>query len=381
MGSFTDWQPVALEPLGDGWWGRLFGIQPGLQELNIRIQRRRLEGPRGPPLSSGGIRRRRSGRGKRGRRRVRAAGTAVLAAAALALAACSGPEPAGQNTVQDVALNREFRLRLGETARVSGLLVTFTDVPQDSRCPLGVLCIWAGNGTVGAHRADRPAHPPGLSARAQHDRRLEHRLGPGASTHPGRTRPGPYPGWNPEGVVSGRAQGDPYPSAASGLRAIAERLAVSERRPGRPPFYVEILRSSWPRFPARPLCVWHHSHLPTPRCIVRVQDRSAHRRLLADNAVTPVLAGDPARPRRGGSYAIKNDRSTAAHRRSQAAPGRRTESRRGRGCGRGGRLRRRPTREATIPAGTRLMAALDQTVSTEHTDVGQDIELRTTDSA
>ena len=49
-----------------------------------------------------------------------------------------------------VALDREFKLRLGQSAQVRGenLKVEFVAVPEDSRCPTGVDCIWEGNGKI-----------------------------------------------------------------------------------------------------------------------------------------------------------------------------------------------------------------------------------------
>ncbi len=43
-----------------------------------------------------------------------------------------------------------FRLRIGESARVEGLslAVTFRAVLEDTRCPIDVHCIVAGNGRV-----------------------------------------------------------------------------------------------------------------------------------------------------------------------------------------------------------------------------------------
>jgi hypothetical protein len=47
-------------------------------------------------------------------------------------------------------LDREFDLKLGKKAVVGeeGLFITFIDVLEDSRCPLGYYCFWAGNGAV-----------------------------------------------------------------------------------------------------------------------------------------------------------------------------------------------------------------------------------------
>lgn len=49
-----------------------------------------------------------------------------------------------------VSLDTPFELRAGQTAVVSGeaLSVTFESVPEDSRCPTGVQCVWAGNAVV-----------------------------------------------------------------------------------------------------------------------------------------------------------------------------------------------------------------------------------------
>lgn len=51
---------------------------------------------------------------------------------------------------KDVALSKEFKLKVGEVARVSGagIKVSLNGVVEDSRCPTGVQCIWAGNGKV-----------------------------------------------------------------------------------------------------------------------------------------------------------------------------------------------------------------------------------------
>ena len=47
-------------------------------------------------------------------------------------------------------LDREFEIKVGETISIrnEGLKITFTNVAEDSRCPQGVTCIWAGNGKV-----------------------------------------------------------------------------------------------------------------------------------------------------------------------------------------------------------------------------------------
>ena len=49
-----------------------------------------------------------------------------------------------------ITLGQPFELALGATARVpdSPHSVTFEAVPQDSRCPAGAMCVWAGEATV-----------------------------------------------------------------------------------------------------------------------------------------------------------------------------------------------------------------------------------------
>ena len=50
----------------------------------------------------------------------------------------------------EVALNEEFELRLGQSVRVAGrsTVLTFERVREDSRCPVDVTCVWAGNAVV-----------------------------------------------------------------------------------------------------------------------------------------------------------------------------------------------------------------------------------------
>lgn len=48
------------------------------------------------------------------------------------------------------ALGQEFTLKVGQqvTIEETGLHISFTAVTEDSRCPKGVDCIWAGNGKI-----------------------------------------------------------------------------------------------------------------------------------------------------------------------------------------------------------------------------------------
>ena len=49
-----------------------------------------------------------------------------------------------------VLINKEFSLGIGQTASIEGekLVIKFRAVLEDSRCPVNVLCVWAGNGKV-----------------------------------------------------------------------------------------------------------------------------------------------------------------------------------------------------------------------------------------
>ena len=50
----------------------------------------------------------------------------------------------------DAPLEKDFELRPGQTITITGTgsRVTFEAVVEDSRCPAGVQCIWAGNARV-----------------------------------------------------------------------------------------------------------------------------------------------------------------------------------------------------------------------------------------
>ena len=51
---------------------------------------------------------------------------------------------------QVARLEREFKLRAGQQVSVKGtrLRIRFVKVENDSRCPTGVACVWAGNAAV-----------------------------------------------------------------------------------------------------------------------------------------------------------------------------------------------------------------------------------------
>ena len=52
--------------------------------------------------------------------------------------------------VVDISLSQEFTLKIGEQASIdnASLFVRFTDVVEDSRCPIDAQCIWQGNGKI-----------------------------------------------------------------------------------------------------------------------------------------------------------------------------------------------------------------------------------------
>ena len=47
-------------------------------------------------------------------------------------------------------IDKEFSLGIGQTASIEGenLIIKFKAVLEDSRCPVNVVCVWAGNGKV-----------------------------------------------------------------------------------------------------------------------------------------------------------------------------------------------------------------------------------------
>src|SRR4051794_17751377 len=54
---------------------------------------------------------------------------------------------------KEVALSQQFKLKVGQEVLVkeAGIKVSGIAVVEDSRCPTGVNCIWAGNGKVSVH--------------------------------------------------------------------------------------------------------------------------------------------------------------------------------------------------------------------------------------
>jgi len=68
----------------------------------------------------------------------------VLACLLLISAGCSKSKDVKAN------LGEEFSLNIGQTVRIAseGLEIEFIEVTGDSRCPKGVICIWAGEVTA-----------------------------------------------------------------------------------------------------------------------------------------------------------------------------------------------------------------------------------------
>jgi len=73
---------------------------------------------------------------------------AFLAIVLTASGCGAGPGDAGHGDVQ-ARLNEEFSLSMGQRALIAGedLGIRFEEVTEDSRCPRGVTCIWAGRVT------------------------------------------------------------------------------------------------------------------------------------------------------------------------------------------------------------------------------------------
>lgn len=69
--------------------------------------------------------------------------------AALVLAGC-GSGPKASNTQPQTSLGDPVQVRIGQTATVASdkVSVTFTGISEDSRCPTGAQCAWAGQAIV-----------------------------------------------------------------------------------------------------------------------------------------------------------------------------------------------------------------------------------------
>ncbi len=75
-------------------------------------------------------------------RRARLLGAGLVFAGAVALAGCL--------SVTAVQPDGTFTLQVGDRARLTNgdFVVRFISVPQDSRCPVDVVCVWLGDASV-----------------------------------------------------------------------------------------------------------------------------------------------------------------------------------------------------------------------------------------
>jgi hypothetical protein len=76
-----------------------------------------------------------------------ALGMMALAACTTSVAVLTGSVAASS---KNVTANQNFSITPGQSAHVDGgrLTVSFVGVTEDSRCPTGVQCVWAGNAAV-----------------------------------------------------------------------------------------------------------------------------------------------------------------------------------------------------------------------------------------
>jgi hypothetical protein len=74
-------------------------------------------------------------------------GTLLACSTGTGLARCDDPAAIG---VVCARLGEEFNVRVGETAYIADtrFSIRVNAVPEDSRCPRDVVCVWAGNARV-----------------------------------------------------------------------------------------------------------------------------------------------------------------------------------------------------------------------------------------
>ena len=72
----------------------------------------------------------------------------LLVAVSWGLAACQNGRPQAP-TQQRGQTSNEITLRVGETTFVENIEIRFSGVLQDSRCPVDVVCVTAGNAQAG----------------------------------------------------------------------------------------------------------------------------------------------------------------------------------------------------------------------------------------
>jgi hypothetical protein len=75
----------------------------------------------------------------------------LLAVLSATLASCASSSGAVEPVVFSLEQAADsIPVPFGKTVTVDRLLLTFSDVTQDSRCPARVVCVWAGDATVSA---------------------------------------------------------------------------------------------------------------------------------------------------------------------------------------------------------------------------------------
>ena len=78
---------------------------------------------------------------------LRSIWTAAVVLLALSCGESDAPTSDG-NRSRTPSGPKEVMVRVGETVVANSLEITFTRVLEDSRCPVGVTCIWEGNAKV-----------------------------------------------------------------------------------------------------------------------------------------------------------------------------------------------------------------------------------------
>ena len=69
------------------------------------------------------------------------------------------------SAVLDPELGKPFELKAAEVVTIQGLRITFEEVSEDSRCPTGVQCVWAGDAAA-TFTVEKP--PAAAEQRALH---------------------------------------------------------------------------------------------------------------------------------------------------------------------------------------------------------------------
>ena len=74
----------------------------------------------------------------------------LIILASIFVIACRTNMAAPGGPLESVSIGEGFTLAIGESASIDGanLVLTFSRVVQDSRCPSDVQCVWAGNGQL-----------------------------------------------------------------------------------------------------------------------------------------------------------------------------------------------------------------------------------------